>query len=109
MGFFKNIWTWLTTRVVHLPEDRDSGGDWLRLYQEPIFTWLDKAAIKYKAGVPSGDVLANDIVKNMPVPDVVKLSIRLFFVGVIDNAIHAGQGSIDKVVAYLKNVVLTTA
>lgn len=109
MGFFKNIWTWFTTRAVHLPEDRDSGGDWLRLYKEPIFQWLDLVAAKYATGVPSAAVLTNDIVKNMPVPDTIKLALRLFFIGVVENAIDFGQGSIDKVVAYLKNIVLTAS
>lgn len=105
MNWFYN---WLRNRALKIPSDRDSGGDWLRLYQTPIFAMLDRVALRWSDTIPPTYVLTNDIVKNMPVPDVIRIMLQLFLVRVIDDAIAHAGGDIVAVVEYLKEQIRTT-
>lgn len=102
MNWFYN---WLRNRALRIPRDRNSGGDWLRLYEVEIFAWLDKMVVRF-GELPSPAVLTNDIVKNLPVPDAIRRLMSMFMVGVIDNAYAECEGKIENVIAYLKEQVL---
>lgn len=109
MRVVSNLWNWFRNRVIHLPENLNSGGDWLRLYKEPIFSWMDRLVDIYAGAVPSASVLSNDIVKNAPIPKAIKIMLQLFLIGVIEAAIKSGKGKIEDVIDYLKNELLTAA
>lgn len=103
MNWFYN---WLRNRALRIPRDRNSGGDWLRLYKVEIFAWLDKLAIRLAGQLPPSKVLSNDIVKNLPVPDAIRRLMSMFLVGVMESAYAISEGQVDKVIDYLKEQVM---